>query len=182
MKFYTYLWLREDGTPYYVGKGCGNRAFYRRKKMWPKPPADVRRIVVNYWTDEETAFAYERYFIDFYGREDLGTGCLRNMSDGGDGLKNPSAETIRRLSVSHTNPSDEVREKMRRAWREPTVATRARATASLHRFWKSEDAEKTRETIRSKNSASGAALWKDVDFRARIMAGIARRKKKGAVA
>lgn len=24
MTFYTYLWLREDGSPYYVGKGRGH--------------------------------------------------------------------------------------------------------------------------------------------------------------
>lgn len=124
MKFYTYLWLREDGTPYYVGKGSGKRAFDGRRKGIPK---DRSRIKVQYWIDEETAFAYERYLIDFYGRKDLGTGCLCNLSDGGDGLKNPSAETRRKLTELHKNPSEETRRRMSAAWTEERrTAVRAR--------------------------------------------------------
>jgi hypothetical protein len=76
--FYTYLWLREDGTPYYVGKGTGRRAY---RKSAPPP----ERIVIQYWPDEATAFAYEMYLIDFWGRKDLGTGILINLHDGGEG-------------------------------------------------------------------------------------------------
>jgi hypothetical protein len=77
--FYTYLWLREDGTPYYVGKGKGRRAFRQGS-----PPQE--RIVVHPAESEDDAFETETVLIWYYGRKDLGTGCLRNLTVGGEGF------------------------------------------------------------------------------------------------
>ena len=77
--FYTYLWLREDGTPYYVGKGSGKRAIRKGS------PKDLNCILIQEFPSEADAFAAERFLIAYYGRKDLGTGILRNLSDGGDG-------------------------------------------------------------------------------------------------
>jgi hypothetical protein len=101
--FYTYLWLREDGTPYYVGKGSGNRAFVQRRHSFPMP-STRERILVQEFPDEVSAFAAEIFLISFYGREDLG-GCLLNLTDGGEnpppkkpGCKGPSEETRKKIS------------------------------------------------------------------------------------
>jgi hypothetical protein len=104
--FYTYLWLREDGTPYYVGKGCKNRAFVKSSHRIG-PPSNPDLILVQKFPDEGAAFAAEIFLISFYGRADLKTGCLRNMTDGGEnppkgshrGYKH-SAETRLRWSIS----------------------------------------------------------------------------------
>jgi len=83
--FYVYLYLREDGTPYYAGKGIGKRAWAHSKKEI-QPPADKSRIVFPAWNLLEIgAFILERKFISWYGRVDLGNGILRNKTDGGDG-------------------------------------------------------------------------------------------------
>ena len=81
--FYTYQYLRKDGSPYYVGKGTGKRVWEIHAGF--PPPKNKTRVRIQLWPDEATAFAYERYFIDFWGRKDIGTGILRNRTDGGEG-------------------------------------------------------------------------------------------------
>jgi hypothetical protein len=84
--FYAYMWLREDGTPYYVGKGFGRRAFrthWSGTKMRSAPAED--RIILYPAESEADAFEAEIALIWYYGRKDLGTGILRNLTDGGDG-------------------------------------------------------------------------------------------------
>lgn len=83
--FYTYMWLREDGTPYYVGKGHGNRA-YVHHRIGNAPT--LGRIVFYIAKDEADAFETEVALVWFYGRKDLGTGCLRNLTDGGENPPN----------------------------------------------------------------------------------------------
>lgn len=83
--FYTYMWLRKDGTPYYVGKGSGNRAFTKHRNNGLRPPPDRNRIIVQERPSKEAAVEAEKSLIAHYGRKDNGTGILRNMTDGGIG-------------------------------------------------------------------------------------------------
>jgi len=109
--FYTYLWLREDGTQYYVGKGKGNRARQDLGHTVRRPPKE--RIVVFPATSEVDAFETEIALIWYYGRKDLGEGCLRNLTDGGDGasgykryLENMSGLPFGKLTVMRRAGSD----------------------------------------------------------------------------
>ena len=98
MEYYTYAYLREDKTPYYIGKGKGNRAYIRGKKD-TKPPKDKSRIIfLKQNLTEEEAFKHEIYIIFILGRKDLGTGILHNKTDGGEGTSNDSEETRRKKS------------------------------------------------------------------------------------
>jgi hypothetical protein len=100
--FYTYAYLREDGTPYYIGKGKDNRA-YTKGKGQIKPPKDKSRIIfLKQNLVEEKAFQHEKYMIAVFGRKDLGTGILHNRTDGGEGTSNVirSGETRKKMSES----------------------------------------------------------------------------------
>lgn len=92
--YYTYAWLREDGTPYYIGKGRGRRAWR------PEGPSKDRVLILKKNITEAEAFRHEVYMISVFGRRDKNTGILHNFSDGGDGASGAvrSPETRAKMS------------------------------------------------------------------------------------
>ena len=105
MDFYVYLHRKaSNGEVFYVGKGCGRRAWSRNGRSdWWKHIVAKHGLMVDVVIDglqEWYAFEYEAELISLYGRKSDGYGCLINLSDGGEGASGVvrTIETRRKMS------------------------------------------------------------------------------------
>tara|TARA_Y100000385_G_C13087516_1_gene637119 strand:- start:1327 stop:1890 length:564 start_codon:yes stop_codon:yes gene_type:complete len=102
--YYTYAYLREDATPYYIGKGkCESGRHLHKNHHAPIPPKE-RILILKDDISEDDALKHEIYMISVFGRKDNNTGILRNLTDGGDGKSGwkASKETCDKISKALT--------------------------------------------------------------------------------
>lgn len=119
-RFYVYQLRVEDvDLPFYLGKGVGDRAkshtyncslksdSNRHKSNTIKKAYRENKIVlVEILESDQTeidAFTYEKFYIALYGRRDLGTGCLTNLTDGGEGMSGYKPTVEQREAISKRN-------------------------------------------------------------------------------
>ena len=124
--YYTYIHYKKDSmTPFYIGKGQGNRYLIKTKRSfyWKNvvKKHGLYAEILAKWNTEKEALEHEIFLIKCF--KDLGF-SLVNMTDGGEGTSGwiPSEEWKRKKSESQKflfsigfNPAkrDDVKEKLK---------------------------------------------------------------------
>jgi hypothetical protein len=155
-RFYVYAYLRENGTPYYIGKGCNSRAYGKHHKI-PVPKNTSRIVFLETKLSELGAFALERRYIRWYGRKDIGTGILRNRTDGGEGSSGIVYTEERRNKVIKANTGRKISEKTLNAFKE---ANKNRVFSEEHRAKISLANSKKRKPLSEEHRAKISATKK----------------------
>lgn len=100
-KYYVYSHKKENGELFYIGMGSGKRAYKKdtRSTFW-KRTYNKYGLIVNILFSgltKKEAYQIEEYLIRYYGRRNLNTGSLVNLTNGGEGDfgYKPTIETLR---------------------------------------------------------------------------------------
>lgn len=108
--WYVYRHIRLDkNIPFYIG--IGNKKFFyrafefdfkKRNKIWSNiyKKTNIKVEIIFDNLSKEEAKIKEQEFIKLYGRLDLKTGTLCNLTDGGDGIWNCKISEQTKLKLS----------------------------------------------------------------------------------
>jgi hypothetical protein len=153
--YYTYAYLREDGTPYYIGRGKGNRAFDVTHRIKVPPKERVLFLKQNLTYAEATE--HEIYMIAVLGRKDLGTGILRNLTDGGEGTPGRIKSLEEREKLRKANTGKKQSEQTKAKLREIKTGVPTNHTPET-RLKKSQNWKQNNPNA-SGNSVRGKRVW-----------------------
>ena len=93
--------------PFYIGIGKSHKRPYSKKcrnNAWKRvvSKTDYSVEILFEGLTKEEAIEKEKEFIKLYGRADIKTGCLYNMTDGGEGVNNMVYTKERNKKISNT--------------------------------------------------------------------------------
>ena len=176
--FYVYVYrdprLSKNNQPVYVGKGAGDRDLSHWSRGSHNKPfqdfishlkqrglvATCQRVFET--EDEAEAFAKEIELIALYGRRNLKTGTLFNLTDGGEG----GSGTIKTAAHKAVDKYNSIKN-----WKDPAYQEKVAAGQRK--------AQGTPEA-RSKKSVSSMEAWADPAIRTKRQTGIKRARNTAA--
>ena len=197
--FYVYVYrdprLTKNKQPVYVGKGVGDRAWYhwnkrvRHNKGFGAFLALLRREklepiieIVKDGLDEAEAFYEEMNLIALFGRRDLGTGTLFNLTDGGEGFSGAVRTEEWKQNISESLKTEEQKSRQSIAtskcwanpeWREKTVAAIRKALKDPEVIARREAGKSAfihTEEFRQTMSAATSKMWQDPEYAEKVAA------------
>jgi hypothetical protein len=181
-KYYVYgHYILGSEEPFYIGKGKEDRAWSKTghnvywDRIVKKYDYEVKLLHEN--LDESTAHKIETELITKYGRKNIKTGCLVNMTDGGEGAsgitQTPETKEKRRNSNKRTwnQPNKKIERSLesKKRWENPQYKERTKR--SIKEAYKDPELRKLRSEITRK-------LWETPESREKMIAGLQKARNK----
>jgi hypothetical protein len=194
--FYVYMHCKaSDNTPFYIGKGRGNRAKDKRgrSRLWhlTVKKHGLRVKIVESKVSAAQAFELEELLIAEIGRVDLGTGTLVNHTCGGDGVAGMSDEARAQLSershkrFNNKDSGEAARKtlgvKVSAAWEDPdstynTDEYRESLGNAAKKVWADPASTVNSKAFRDKKREITTQLWLDPGYRLKVEGAMAETK------
>jgi hypothetical protein len=162
MTFYAYVYRdpSRDMEPFYVGKGKGNRAYQHLMRTGKHPLVQRLQLMkregvepdieIIQAIDEAHAFFLESCLIEMFGRRDLKTGTLHNLTDGGEGTSGAvwSDEVRAKMGAKNKGKvaSSETRAKISAVHKGKAMSSETRAKISISSKGKRKSSEAVAKT------------------------------------